>query len=271
MSAPTDGNPRADAVAVDGASIECRFVGERNAHAPALVFLHEGLGSASLWRDFPGRLCARAGLPGVVCSRRGYGRSSPHRHDPGPDFMHEEATIALPALLRALGVERPILFGHSDGASIALIHAGTFPGQARAVVALAPHLFVEPVCVESIATLARAYRSSGLRERLARHHDDADATFRAWSGVWLSPQFAGWNIEREVAASRCPVLAIQGEDDQYGTLRQIDRIAELRPGTQLLKLSGCRHSPHLDRPEDVIDATVRFLGGLGLAQESPPA
>lgn len=258
-------------VLVEGSRLECRFVGDdAGARPPVLVFLHEGLGSVAMWRDFPDRLCASVGLPGLVYSRLGYGRSDPLPGARSPRFMHDEATGALPALLRALAIEQPVLVGHSDGASIALIHAGTCPGVARAVVALAPHLFVEPVCVESIAAISREYRQRGLRERLARYHDDVDGAFHGWSDVWLSEAFAGWNIEREVAASRCPILAVQGEDDQYGTMRQVDRIAELRPGTRLVKLPGCRHSPQFDRPDEVIAAVGAFLREIGLAGDEPP-
>lgn len=250
-------------ILVDGQCIECRRIGDAGRSAPVIVFLHEGLGSVRMWRDFPDRLCATAGLPGLVCSRLGYGASDPL---PGPRnarFMHEEATSALPALLRACEIDRPILFGHSDGASIALIHAGTFPEVARAVIVLAPHLFVEPVCVTSIAAISRDYAGPALRERLARYHADVDGAFHGWSDVWLSDEFATWNIEDAVAASRCPILAIQGEDDQYGTMRQIERIAELRPGTRLARLPGCRHSPHNDRPDEVIELTCAFLRDLG--------
>lgn len=257
-------------VRVDGRRIECRFIGRAGTSAPVLVFLHEGLGSAAMWRDFPDRLCADLGLPGLVYSRPGYGGSDPLAGARSPRFMHHEAIETLPALLRELDVRHPVLFGHSDGASIALIHAGTFPEQARAVVALAPHLFVEPICVESIAAITRDFGSSDLRERLARHHDDVDGAFHGWSDTWLSDAFTAWNIEGEVAASRCPILAIQGENDQYGTMRQIERIGELRPGARLLRLPECRHSPQFDRPEQVIAAAGRFLRDLGLAADAPP-
>lgn len=255
-------------ILVDGRRIECRRIGSARPSAPALVFLHEGLGSVRMWRDFPDRLCAALGLPGVVYSRLGYGASDPL---PGPRdwrFMHEEAIAALPPLLRACEIDRPVLFGHSDGASIALIHAGAFPEVPRAVVALAPHLFVEPVCIESIAGIVRDYGQTDLRKRLARHHEDVEGAFHGWTDVWLSDDFASWNIEAEVASSRCPILAVQGEDDQYGTMRQIERIAELRPGTRLLKLPACRHSPQIDRPDDVIAATAAFLDQIGLAGQS---
>jgi len=267
MSARSDDRSRT--VLVQGSRLEYRRLGEPGGATPTLVFLHEGLGCVSGWRDFPDRLCARVGLPGLVYSRLGYGGSDPLRGARSPRFMHDEATATLPALLHELNIRQPVLFGHSDGASIALIHAGTFPDVARAVVALAPHLFVEPVCVASIAAIARDYERTSLRERLARHHRDVDGAFHGWTDVWLSDAFASWNIEPEVRASRCPILAVQGEDDQYGTMRQIERIAELRPGTRRLALPACRHSPQLDRPDDVIAATDAFLRGLGLASDAP--
>ncbi len=267
MTSPTDVPRR---ILVDGRHIECRRIGRAGPSAPTLVFLHEGLGSVRMWRGFPDRLCAALGLAGLVYSRLGHGRSDPL---PGPRngrFMHEEAGVALPALLRACEIDRPILFGHSDGASIALIHAGTFPEVPRAAIVLAPHLFVEPVCVESIAAITRDYADAGLRDRLARYHSDVDGAFHGWSDVWLSGEFAAWNIEDAVAASRCPILAIQGENDQYGTMRQIERIAELRPDARLVRLPDCRHSPQFDRPDEVIAATGEFLhslGGRGNARE----
>ena len=242
------------------------------AQAP-LVFLHEGLGSVAMWRDWPASLCADTGRAGWVYSRRGYGRSSPVADVRGagrlqPDYMHREALDVLPQLLARLGLQRPVLVGHSDGSTIALIHAAAHP--VSACVVMAPHVMVEDVSVASIDEARLAYERDGLRERLARYHDDVDGAFHGWSDAWLSDAFAAWNIESEVAASRCPILAVQGEDDQYGTMRQIERIAELRPDARLLKLPGCRHSPQFDRPDEVIAATARFLRDLGLAAEAPP-
>ncbi len=242
---------------VDGKRLECHLIGSPGEDAPTLVFLHEGLGSVALWRDFPDRVCAATGLPGLVYSRAGYGWSDPLPGRRTPNFMHHEALRVLPELLESLRIERPILIGHSDGASIALIHAGTFPQADAAVAVLAPHLFVEPVCVEAIADIARRFESPGL-PKLARYHADVEGAFRGWSEVWLSDAFASWTIEKEVAATRCPILAIQGEDDEYGTMRQLERISELRPDARLLKLPDCRHSPHRDRPHAVLDALAKF-------------
>ncbi|MFP5405897.1 MAG: alpha/beta fold hydrolase [Gammaproteobacteria bacterium] len=249
---------------IDDRRLECRMIGDPGAVVSPLLFLHEGLGSVSLWRDFPQALCRAVGRPGLVYSRLGYGGSEPLPGPRDPRFMHDEAEGALPALIEAFGLDAPVLIGHSDGASIALIHAGRFPGKARAVVAMAPHLFVEPVCLESIAAAAAGYRKDrtgepGFRERLARYHADVDGAFEGWADVWLSPGFVRWNIEAEVAAIRCPLLAIQGRQDQYGTMRQIHRIAELAPQAQLVELEHCQHSPHLDQPAAVIREISRFL------------
>jgi len=249
-------------IVADGRRLECRTIGEPGSRSPTLVFLHEGLGSIAQWRDFPDRVCSAAGLPGLVYSRFGYGGSDPIGEPRTVRFMHDEAIRVLPEVLRAFGLERPILVGHSDGASIALIHAGTFPEVDAAVAVLAPHLFVEPVCTDAIAEIARRYEAPGLREQLARYHEDVDGAFRHWTAIWLSDAFAAWTIEKEVAAIRCPILAIQGEDDQYGTMRQLARISELQPRAQLLKLPDCRHSPHLDRPEETVEAVASFCRAI---------
>ncbi len=233
--------------------------------APLLVFLHEGLGSISMWRDFPQRLCSAGGYRGLVYSRPGYGRSSPRPRDVrwSPRFMHEQAYDVLPDLLTAIGIdaerERPWLFGHSDGASIALLHAGRYPSRVRGAIVLAPHLFVEELSVDSIAKVRQAYGQPGLRDKLARHHADVDSAFWGWNDVWLDADFRDWNIEKEVAAIRCPLLALQGVDDEYGTMAQVDRIAELVPGSERLKLDACGHSPHRDQPARVIEASTRFI------------
>lgn len=226
---------------------------------PRVVLLHEGLGSIGLWRGFPQRLADTLGEPVLAYSREGYGHSSPWRTALTPRFMHEQAAIALPALLDAFGIRSPILVGHSDGASIALIHAGEFPQVAGAVVAMAPHLFVEPITVESIADARRRYDCGDLAARFARHHLDGRGTFARWTDAWLDPAFRDWNIEREVARIRVPVLAIQGTGDEYGSMRQIRRIAELGVRAKLLELAECGHSPHLDQPDAVLGAIAAFV------------
>jgi pimeloyl-ACP methyl ester carboxylesterase len=241
--------------------IEYEWAGPSGDGRPVMVFLHEGLGSVAMWRDFPARLCEAAGLRGLVYSRPGYGRSTPRPPDEkwGPDFMHRQAREVLPALLRELGVERPWLFGHSDGGSIALLHAAAFPDALRGAVVLAPHILVEDVSVESIRKAREAYLQTDLKQRLGRYHDDADSAFFGWNDVWLSPAFRPWSIEEEIRAIRCPLLAIQGLDDEYGTLEQVRGIARRVPQAQVLEIPRCGHSPHKDQPEAVMAAVRDFV------------
>jgi pimeloyl-ACP methyl ester carboxylesterase len=243
--------------------IEYEWVGSTSDTAPLLVFLHEGLGSVAMWRDFPARLCDAVGAPGLVYSRPGYGRSTPRASDErwGLDFMHVQAREVLPALLAALRITaRPWLFGHSDGGSIALLYAAAFPDALEGAIVLAPHIMVEEISVASIAGAREAYLQTDLRERLGRYHDDADSAFWGWNDAWMSPAFLDWSIEEEIAAIRCPLLAIQGVDDEYGTLEQIRGIARRVPQAQLLELPQCGHSPHKDQPEQVMAAVRRFMG-----------
>jgi pimeloyl-ACP methyl ester carboxylesterase len=242
--------------------IEYAWIDAPRGDAPLLVFLHEGLGSRAMWRDFPQRLCAAVGARGLVYSRPGYGRSTPRAPaERWPvTFMHREAHAVLPALLAALEVDRPPwLFGHSDGGSIALLHAARFPDRVAGVVVLAPHLFVEDLSVAGIEDARAAYAATDLKQRLARYHDDPDSAFRGWNDIWLDPAFRTWNITGEIGAIRCPVLAIQGEDDQYGTMAQIDAIAANVAGTVLVRLAACGHSPHRDQPDAVIASVRRTL------------
>lgn len=249
-------------------SIEYRWIGNASPESPVLVFLHEGLGSVTLWKDSPDRLCEALGARGLVYSRPGYGRSTPRARDEhwGPDFMHRQARELLPALLAAVGLDArrtpPWLFGHSDGGTIALLHAAAFPGQVAGVIALAPHVFVEEISVRSIEAAVRAYGDPGpgaLRTRLARFHEDVDSAFGGWSRAWLSPAFRDWNITQELGTIRCPVLAIQGHQDEYGTMAQIEAIVGQLPDTQVLALQDCGHSPHRDQPQAVADAVTRFV------------
>jgi pimeloyl-ACP methyl ester carboxylesterase len=240
--------------------LEYEWVGApRNTARAIVVFLHEGLGSVSMWRDFPRTLCDRDGFAGFVFSRLGYGRSTPRAADEHwlPDFMARQADEVLPALFAATGIERPWLFGHSDGGTIALLHAARH--DVAGVVAVAPHLFVEDISVASIGRARDAYQTGDLRERLARHHADVDSAFYGWNDVWLSPAFRDWNVEREIASIACPVLAVQGEDDEYGTLEQIRAVQRAVPHAELLRLPSCGHSPHRDHPEAVMHAAGSFI------------
>lgn len=245
--------------------IEYQWVGADGPDAPLVVFLHEGLGSVAMWRDFPSALCAATGCRGLVYSRPGYGHSTPRAPDEhwGPDFLHRQAHEVLPALLRALGLDTlatpPWLFGHSDGGSIALLHAARFPERVAGAIVLAPHIFVEDLSIRSIAQAREAYLRADLRQRLARYHANPDSAFWGWNGIWLDPAFRNWRIDTELSAIRCPVLAVQGLDDEYGTLAQIEGIAAAVPGTELLTLADCGHSPQRDQPEGLIHGAAAFI------------
>jgi len=238
----------------------------RSAHArdeaPAIVFLHEGLGSVAMWRDFPQRVADATGCEAVVYSRAGYGRSDPAVLPRTVRYMHDEGLVVLPALLAGLGLERPILFGHSDGGSIALICAGGTPTPLTGLILMAPHVMVEDLSVASIAQAEVAWQNTDLRQRLGKYHADVEAAFRGWNDIWLHPDFRAWNIEETLAAIRCPVLAIQNEDDEYGTMAQIERIAAQVADVDLVKLADCRHSPHKDQPEAVLAAVSAFVTRL---------
>jgi pimeloyl-ACP methyl ester carboxylesterase len=231
------------------------------AEAPTFVMLHEGLGSVSMWRDFPAQLACATRSSVVVYSRHGYGRSAPLRTPRSVRYMHDEALIVLPQFLDALGIENPILFGHSDGGSIALIHAGGGGRRVAGIVALAPHVFVEDISVASIAAAKIAFETTSLRERLGRYHDDVDGVFRGWNDIWLGPEFRAWNIEEYLSPITCPVLAIQGVDDEYGSLEQTRRLAHAAGDVELLNLANCRHSPHRDQPQKVLEAIAHWIKG----------
>jgi pimeloyl-ACP methyl ester carboxylesterase len=248
-------------VLVQGHRIEVEEIAGARSDAPSLIFLHEGLGSVALWRDFPAKLAAKTGAATVVYSRYGYGKSDPIAAPHAPDYMHKEALEALPELRQKLGLENPILIGHSDGASIALIHAGSGRWPVRALILEAPHVFVEDVTIASIEAAKDVYRSTDLRQRLARYHADPDSAFRGWNDIWLHPDFRRWNIEEVLPGVRCPVLAIQGADDEYGTLAQIDTIERgVRGRFERLVLASCKHSPHRDQEAATLAAMADFIG-----------
>jgi pimeloyl-ACP methyl ester carboxylesterase len=247
---------------VAGRNIEYRMI-PGDAARPALVFLHEGLGSAGLWRDFPDKVAARLGSRALVYSRFGYGQSDGLLAPRTSQFMHEEALQFLPPLLDQLGVERPLLIGHSDGASIALIYAGASGRAVAGLALMAPHVFVEPVCVDSIARIRETYRTGDLKVRLARHHAHVNDAFLGWADTWLLPEFLAWSIEDVVAAITQPMLLIQGLDDEYGTLAQLDRIeARTQGSTSRLVLAGCGHAPQRDQEATVLEAIVAFAKSL---------
>ena len=245
--------------------IEHQWICPERADQPLLVFLHEGLGSVSMWKDFPARLCTALGCRGLVYSRPGYGRSTPKPPDEPwyVDFMHRQAHEVLPALLLSLNVyaayDKPWLFGHSDGGSIALLYAAHYPTSVAGAIVLAPHITVEGIALASIEQARQAYLHTDLSQRLARHHDEPDSAFWGWNRIWLDPEFRQWSIEEEIATIKCPLLAVQGLDDEYGTLAQIHGIAQRVPQTQLLEMPDCRHSPHFDQGPQLIDAVTTFF------------
>ncbi|OAJ58723.1 alpha/beta hydrolase [Paraburkholderia ginsengiterrae] len=246
--------------------IEYRWVNETACDAPIAVFLHEGLGSISMWRDWPQALCERLGMRGLVYSRPGYGLSTPRPHDVKwpVDFMTAQARDILPALLDALDIDLPErrsmwLIGHSDGGSITLLYAALHPDALAGAVAIAPHVFVEDISVESIAQTKQLYETTDLRAKLGRYHADVDSAFYGWNDIWLNPAFRDWTITSELAPIRVPLLAVQGHDDNYGTMAQIDTIADCVPHAELVKLDGCGHSPHRDAPQALNEAIAAFV------------
>lgn len=246
---------------VDGRRLEVA-IHRRDPGRVPLVLLHEGLGSVAMWRDFPAQLGAATGRTTIVYSRYGYGESDVFEEPRDVDYMHHEGRVVVPALFEALGLREAVLFGHSDGASIALLAAAARPGLARALILEAPHVFVEDLTVASIARVRETYAATDLRAKLRRHHRDPEATFRGWNDIWLDPRFRAWNITAELDAVRAPVLVLQGAQDEYGTTAQLDAIAQRVPHTTVTVLEGCGHSPHRDRPDAVLDASVRFLDGI---------
>ncbi|HEX6457457.1 MAG TPA: alpha/beta hydrolase [Thermoleophilaceae bacterium] len=230
---------------------------------PALVLLHEGLGSVGLWRGLPDTLHRLTGSRVFAFSRYGHGQSDPPPRPRTPSFMHEEALEVLPAVLRDTGIERPVLVGHSDGASIALIHASAYP--VAGLVLMAPHVFVEQICVDAISAVRETFESGGLRDRMARHHRDPDAAFFGWCDVWLDPEFLSWNLEELLPRIAAPTLLIQGRDDEYGTLAQIDAIESRLGGpSERLIVSG-GHSPHLEHPDEAPAAIAAFISTIRAA------
>lgn len=259
-------------IPIEGVNYECHRIAPRHVRSPWLVFLHEGLGCVASWKEFPREVARRTGCPVLSYSRRGYGRSDP-RPLPWPlRFMHDEALDVLPKLLTAARIERAVLIGHSDGASIALIHAGAIADERIVgLVLLAPHIFVEDLTLAGIRGAVTAYEAGDLRERLARYHEDnVDDTFRGWSGAWLDPAFREWNLEEYPARIRCPVLLVQGRQDDYGTEAQLVSLrAKLPQPPRQLLLSDCGHVPFRDRPAETLQGIAVFVTGLGIPPDPP--
>lgn len=251
-------------LSIDGASLEYRQVGPKPDAAPTLVLLHEGLGSVGLWGDFPDRLAAATGAGVFVYSRAGYGQSSPVSLPRPLDYMEHEAHGVLPKVLEAIGFRRGLLVGHSDGGSIATLYAGGIQDhRVRGVSLIAPHFVVEDVSVTSIATIRTEYESGGLRERLARWHADVDNAFYGWNAAWLDPAFRSWDISEALAYVRVPVQIVQGAEDQYGTLRQIEIAeSECYCPVDVELLPGAAHAPHRESPEATLTAIAGFANRI---------
>lgn len=250
-------------VVVDGRRLETLWIEPKEDRQHTIVMLHEGLGSVALWKEFPQRVADRTGCGVLVYSRYGYGESDSWCGKAlQTDFMHREGKVVLPQLLDQLGIHKPVLLGHSDGGSIALIFAGAFPDRPLALFLEAPHIFVEDITVASIAVARRAWDKHNLRDRLRPYHADVESTFIAWTDAWLKPEFRSWNIEEYLPRITCPVLVIQGEQDEYGTAAQLDAIARQVPGARTILLPGCRHSPHRDQPDAVLREIVNLLARL---------
>jgi pimeloyl-ACP methyl ester carboxylesterase len=240
---------------VRGRKIEAQHIGRHG--GPTLVFLHEGLGSVGLWRDFPQKLADATGLPAFVYSRAGYGQSDPAPMPRPVRYMHDEAEL-LPEILEAAGIDDPVLVGHSDGASISIIHAGS-GGKTRALVLAAPHVFTEERGLQSIAKAREAYERGDLRQRLAKYHRNVDAAFWGWNRPWLDPEFRKWNLEEFLPRITAPILVVQGEQDEYGTRKQIDAIQGGGRNVEVLLLPRCGHSPHRDQPEAALRGIAAFI------------
>jgi pimeloyl-ACP methyl ester carboxylesterase len=244
--------------------LEYRMIGPRPGAAPTVVMLHEGLGSVGLWGAFPEQLASATGAGVFVYSRTNYGKSSPGPLPRAVNFMHEEALDVLPRVLAAIGFERGILFGHSDGASIATIYAGGVQDhRVRGLVLMAPHFFTEEMGLAEIRRTNEDYASGNLRDKLKRWHSDVDSAFRSWSGPWLDPDIRHWDITESLGYIRVPILIIQGAGDQYGTPKQIEAAQqECYCPVEVAMLPGARHSPHRDAPEATLNAAAGFINRL---------
>ncbi|MBS0374089.1 MAG: alpha/beta fold hydrolase [Proteobacteria bacterium] len=257
-----------DFIRVDGAAIEYRIWPAAAAGAPDTVLLHEGLGSVSQWRDFPAALAARTQGRVIAYSRLGHGRSDLPARPRDRDYHSLEVRTVLPAILDQLRAPRPLIFGHSDGATMALLFAARWPTRVAGVMALAPHVKVEGITLAGLRRARDAFTAGRLRERLQVHHGDVDHVFRSWNDLWLDPGFRDWNIEPALRDIHCPVVAIQGVDDEYATLEQIESIGRAVPNAIVMALPGCGHAPHRERPAEVLEATARLVARIGATAEA---
>lgn len=254
----------AGTIVAGGTELECASWGPAPGSAPTLVLLHEGLGCVAMWRDFPAKLVEATGFGVFAYSRAGYGRSGPAALPRPNDYMTREAVDVLPEVLDRAGFRRGVLMGHSDGATISAVYAGSIPDmRVRGLCLMAPHFFVEGTTLASIAAAKKDFESGDLRDKLAGFHDDADAAVRGWCDAWLDPDFKNWDVGDAIDHWRVPTLAIQGRQDPYGTLAQIEEIeSRAYSPAETLVLDGCGHSPHIERPDDVIEGVGDFAGRL---------
>jgi pimeloyl-ACP methyl ester carboxylesterase len=246
-------------VLVDGKRLETLWIEPPDASATTIVMLHEGLGSIALWKDFPRRLAERTGCRVLAYSRYGHGNSEELTEKRPVDFMHHEGEVVLPELLDKLDIEKPILLGHSDGGSIALVFAGRYPARPQALILEAPHVFVEDHGLASIAAAKVAFETTNFRAKLGIYHSAVDLTFWGWNDVWLDPDFRAWNIESYLESIRCPVMCIQCEEDEYGTAAQVAAIRARVAWTEVVMLPECKHSPHRDQREATLEKMAEFV------------
>ena len=243
--------------------LECVWHPPAREDRATVVFLHDGIGSVAMWRDFPAKVAAATGCGALVYSRWGCGWSSAREGPFTVDYMHKEAFETLPALLDARRIENPVLVGQSDGASIALLHAGGTGRPVRGLILEAPHIFVEPLSIASLERVKDVFGLTDFKDKLAHYHRDPAGAFFGWNDIWLLPAFRSWNIEAYLPFVSCPVLAIQGRDDEYGTLAQIAGIEEQVTGPcETLVLAGCGHTPHRDQAETVLEAMRAFIAAV---------
>ena len=244
-----------------GFDLEYQWLGPGPDDSPTIIFLHEGLGCVELWRDFPRKLVERTGLGALVYSRAGYGKSDTVTLPRSTRFMHDEAIVVLPQIIEQLHIRDAVLFGHSDGGSISLIYAGAIKHKVRALVLEAPHVFAEEFGLKSILKARADYEQSDLRLKLQRYHgENVDCAFRGWNEVWLNPDFVHWNIEEYLPQINVPVLVLQGDEDQYGTWQQVERIENGCSGpVEAFLVKNCGHSPHREQPQVTLDHAVAFL------------
>ena len=253
---------------VAGHWLEAAAIPARQANLPTIVMLHEGLGSIAHWKDFPCLLAEATGAGIFVYSRYGHGGSDALQEPRPVSYMHHEAQVVLPEILQKAGIERPLLLGHSDGASIAIIYAGTFPDSPAGLILEAPHVFVEEITVSSIAQARVQYQNTDLPQRLGRYHENVDSLFWGWNNIWLDPRFRNWNIDSFLDRVSCPVLVVQGRQDEYGTVHQMEAIERRIAGAAAVLLDGCKHAPHRDRSEATLSAICQFIGSLAARQGS---